>query len=278
MEVTLSAPRGSRFLVVEDGWTGVRSRVFLPALDGGRPARVSLTPVPDRRGAFALGPIEIFSRGLFGLMTVRRREESGDRIIIWPRVRPVPNVARAYLAPALEGTSGPRTREPLELYGVRDYRPGDSLAHVHWKSSARRGALVVREFERPSDRRVAVVIDLDRAQPLARLDAAVRAAASLLWAAREAHAEATLVGWNGQYAEHAGWEAAMDWLAAVTPSGPPVGEVLTAIRARTPRHLIVVASSAAVPALSDVTPVVPAEVAGPHTPLVFTPEGVVQAC
>ncbi len=278
MQVTLSASRGSRFLVVEDGWAGARARAFVPLVHRGGAATLALSPVPERRGQFALGPTEISSRGLVGLVVARRRIDTPERITIWPRVTPVPNVARAYLAPVLDGPSGRRTREPVELYGVRDYRAGDSLAHVHWKSSARRGALVVREFERPTDPRVAVVVDLDRAQSPARLDAAVRAAASLLWAAREAHADSTLVTWNGAFAEHAAWETAMDWLAGVTPSGPPVAEVLAAIRERTQRHLIVVASSAAIPPLPDVTPVVPADEAGPQHTLVFTPDGQVQAC
>jgi len=97
-------------------------------------------------------------------------------------------------------------------------------------------------------------------------------------AAREAHADSTLVTWNAAFSEHAAWETAMDWLAGVTPSGPPVAEVLAAIRERTQRHLIVVASSAAIPPLLDVTPVVPADEAGPQHTLVFTPDGQVQAC
>ncbi len=276
--MTLSSARGARFLVVEDGWVGARARAFVPTLEGGRATTVHLSPTPERRGQFVLGPAEIVSRGLVGLLTVRRRFVLPDRITIWPRISPVPKTALAHLAPALDGRAeGHRTREPVELYGVRDYRPGDNLAHIHWKSSARRGALVVREFERPVDPRVAVVVDLDRTQRPARLDAAARAAASLLWAAHEARANVTMVGWDGQFAEHHGWEAAMDWLAGVAPSGPPVRQVLAAIRERTQRHLIVVASSASVPALPGVTLIVPAEEAGPQHVLVYTAEGAVQA-
>ena len=276
--MTIAAARGARFLVVEDGWAGARARALVSALDAGRAATIQLNPTAARRGQFVLGPVEIASRGLVGLLTLRRRFALPGRITIWPRITPVPKTALAHLAPALDGRAdGHRTREPVELYGVRDYRPGDNLAHIHWKSSARRGALVVREFERPVDPRVAVVIDLDRTQSPARLDAAARAAASLLWAARDARANVTLVGWDGQFAEHQGWEGAMDWLAGVAPSGPPVRQVLAAMHERTQRHLIVVASSAPAPALPWVTPVVPSEEAGPHDALVYTPDGAVQA-
>jgi uncharacterized protein (DUF58 family) len=278
VELTLSAARAARFLVVEDGFERARVRGFVAAVHPGRAQTVALAPVPPRRGRCALGPAEVVSRGLVGLIRARRRIAAPAHVLVWPRVAPVPNVARAHLAPVLDGAAAVRTREPLELYGVRDYRAGDSLAHVHWKTSARRGALVVREFERPHDSRVAVVIDLDRRQSAARLDAAARAAASLLWAAHEARVDATLAAWNGGLVERAGWEAAMDWLATAVPSGPPVGRVLEAIRERTGRSLIVVASSSAVPAAPGVVAVVPAEEAGAGHGLVYTAEGVVQAC
>jgi uncharacterized protein (DUF58 family) len=37
--------------------------------------------------------------------------------------------------------------DPLRLAGVRDYQPGDSVRHVHWKSTARRGLLQTKVFE-----------------------------------------------------------------------------------------------------------------------------------
>lgn len=278
LEVALSASRAARFLVVEAEWEGARARGFVAALDRRRAASVTLHLVPPRRGRLAMGPTVIASRGLVGLVQARRRIDSPAHVVIWPRVSPVPGIVRAHLAPVLDSEAGRRTREPVELYGARDYRAGDNLAHVHWKLSVRRGALVVREFERPANPRVTVVIDLDRAQPPARLDAAARAAASLLWAAREAQADATLVAWNGAFSEHAGWEAAMDCLATATPSGPPVGLVLEAIRERTGRDLIVIAASATLPARPGVIPVVPAEQAGPQHALVYTAEGLVHAC
>ncbi len=47
-----------------------------------------------------------------------------------------------------------------DFYGVRDWRVGDGRRLIHWRSSARLGKLVVRQFERPRARDVAVVLDL----------------------------------------------------------------------------------------------------------------------
>jgi uncharacterized protein (DUF58 family) len=49
-----------------------------------------------------------------------------------------------------------------DFYGVREWRSGDSLRYVHWRSSARTGKLVVRQFEQPRNRDVAILLDLWR--------------------------------------------------------------------------------------------------------------------
>jgi uncharacterized protein (DUF58 family) len=46
-----------------------------------------------------------------------------------------------------------------ELFGIRPYRPGDSLRRIHWRSSARHGELVVREYEPPGLQTLRVVLD-----------------------------------------------------------------------------------------------------------------------
>jgi uncharacterized protein (DUF58 family) len=62
------------------------------------------------------------------------------------------------------------------MFGIREYRAGDALRRIHWRSSARRGELVVREFEPPGIQTVAIVLDpappsRDVADQIARLAA-----------------------------------------------------------------------------------------------------------
>ena len=92
--------------------------------------------------------------------------------------------------PLLEALSSPaetlhERRSPgtgYDYLGVREYRQGDSLRVVHWKSSARRGELVVKEFGTEISSPVAVVIDRSLNCGLpgeSCLDAAARIAASV---------------------------------------------------------------------------------------------------
>jgi uncharacterized protein (DUF58 family) len=279
IRVELSAARGGRFLVIEDGPQGMRARTPLAYLPFGRPATVTVHPIPRRRGQYVLGPVEVTSRGTVGLLAVRRRFDLRDRITVWPRVAPVPDAVRLRLTPAIDGqATAMRTRQPEDFYGVRDYQPTDSPSRIHWKSSARRGALVVREYERPTRSVPALVVDLDRRQSAARLDAAVRAAASLLRTMLDQRPDAVTLGWEPQPVEHRGWETTMDWLAGATPSGPPLQDALSEPGPHAGRALIIVASTAGLPPLAqDALVILPAEEAPATCEIVYTSEGRVQS-
>jgi hypothetical protein len=57
------------------------------------------------------------------------------------------------------GASQPRRGAGPEYFGIREYRTGDSMRHVHWPSTARTGVVMVRELERERTRSVTVVVD-----------------------------------------------------------------------------------------------------------------------
>jgi len=68
----------------------------------------------------------------------------------------------------------------MELFGVREYRPGDPLRRIHWRSSARLGELVVREYEPPGVQTVGIFCD--RNPPTREIaDQVARLAASEAW-------------------------------------------------------------------------------------------------
>ena len=77
-----------------------------------------------------------------GLMSVRRRAVGALDVVVLPGRVEVP----AALAPALD--RGPARERDEEQGELRDYRPGDSLATIHWKQSARTDRLLVTSRQR----------------------------------------------------------------------------------------------------------------------------------
>jgi uncharacterized protein (DUF58 family) len=84
----------------------------------------------------------------FGLFTNHARFKRRDWLIVYPHLMPLEDLELPYEAPF--GDVSVRQsifQDPVRTVGVRDYRPSDSLRHVHWKASARRQNLQVRVFE-----------------------------------------------------------------------------------------------------------------------------------
>lgn len=120
-----------------------------PGAAGGRPTparrreRVADVRVDaDGRGLLPLEARTLVLHEPLGLMSVRRRAVGALDVVVLPERVEVP----AALAPALD--RGPARERDEEQGELRDYRPGDSLATIHWKQSARIDRLLVTSRQR----------------------------------------------------------------------------------------------------------------------------------
>jgi uncharacterized protein (DUF58 family) len=113
----------------------------------------------------------------------------------------------------------------LDFYGLREYRSGDSLRHVHWPSTARGGRLLVREYEEQLASRIGIVIDAGERvgkEPSTTFEDAVACAASLLVYALESGHPVQLLCDSQEGLRHLLDPArvdALDWLAALEADG-----------------------------------------------------------
>ena len=100
------------------------------------------------RGEFQLGPMTVTSGDPFGLFLTPRRINAAERLIIYPATVPITTISLPRGV-----VSGGEAQQHLtqnittNAAGVREYVPGDSINRIHWKSTARRGKLIVKEFE-----------------------------------------------------------------------------------------------------------------------------------
>jgi uncharacterized protein (DUF58 family) len=138
--------------------------------------------------------------------------------------------------PILEPSSFPsdvlheraRTGAGEEYLGVRDYRPGDPQRSVHWRSTARAGRLVVREYEEEVASKVVLIIaGGDRGVPPdSSFEYLVSAAASIARYALQTGHPIDLVRYepNGDVARVDGPDrfSVLDWLARAVPNNLPL--------------------------------------------------------
>jgi len=119
-----------------------------------------------------------------------------------------------------------RRHSGFELHGVRQYEQGESLRRVHWRSTARRGQLMVKELEDAPRDEIAVLLDADRAAVVGEsFDMQVRAAGSILESfVRRGRRAVLVVNSERQDVQqvHSGaadWRRALELLAAAEPTG-----------------------------------------------------------
>ena len=179
--VNVGAVRSAFFLDVEDEiqTEAVPPRGLVVSLTPAEEAVLRYRVVFPRRGAITPGKTAVASRFPFGFFERRTTLDVESSILVLPRpgklrrdVLAETPVPQAEVPVAVRGGLG-------EFHGVREYRSDDNPRWIHWKTSARRGGLHVREFEREIDRRLIVALDPVGAK-LEALDAAVSIAATLL--------------------------------------------------------------------------------------------------
>lgn len=100
------------------------------------------------RGVHTWDTVSINSGDPLGLITYQGRVKMPGQIVVYPRT--VELQARYFFPRRAEGSAMARktlTQGLTQLVGVRDYRPGDRLSLIHWKSTAKTNQLYSKEFE-----------------------------------------------------------------------------------------------------------------------------------
>ncbi|MCW2766320.1 MAG: hypothetical protein JWO11_2279 [Nocardioides sp.] len=164
---------------------GTRPRFVLEGIGHGWRRHVTYQVRSDIRGKFDIGPMSVRVSDPFGLVELGRAFRTTVPLVVTPRTVPLPNIP---LGGAWTGSGDNRPRAfaigSAEDVTVREYRRGDDLRRVHWRSSARMGELMVRREEQPWQSRATLFLDnrvrSHRGQGIASsLEAAVSAAASI---------------------------------------------------------------------------------------------------
>ncbi|GIH23160.1 membrane protein [Acrocarpospora phusangensis] len=164
---------------------GTRPRFVLDRVEAKGVREIDYKVRSDLRGRFTIGPLAIRITDPFGLVELARTFTVTDTLVVTPQVVPLPHVR---LSGEWTGGGDSRTRSVAAAgdddVAPREYRQGDDLRRVHWRSTARYGELMVRREEQQWQSRGALLLDTRRAAhrgegPRSSFEVAVSAAASI---------------------------------------------------------------------------------------------------
>lgn len=127
---------------------GHRTSQVVDNLGGKQTYNWRATTICRERGRYQLGPIQLRTSDPFGLFPMQRDLTATSNVVIYPHTFDIPQFALPL--GLLPGGDALRRRThyiTTNASGVRDYAPGDSFSRIHWRSTARRDRLIVKEFE-----------------------------------------------------------------------------------------------------------------------------------
>jgi uncharacterized protein (DUF58 family) len=217
-----------------------------------------------RRGRYVFGEARAVLEDVFGLQRAEIPLSAPSTLLVYPRLV---ELDRLFSEGGAYSQDGRRLllRRPsgFDLHSVREYEQGESLRKVHWRSTAKRGELMVKELEDAPRDEVAVLLDAERRDGggagAESFDVQVRAAGSLLLAQARRGRRALLIVNGAQrttqrvHSYETDWRQSYDLLAAAEADGrTPAAALLTDEASSAARALeLTVVTSALSPQLAE---------------------------
>jgi len=162
--------------------------------------------IPVARGADALGTIYVTAQNQFGFLSRRMRMSRPQPVRVYPDLSAVERYGALHVRNRLIDAGLRRMRlrgTGTELENLRDWAPGDQFRSIEWKATARRGRLMVAEYEVERSQNVMIVLDAGRlmtprVDEQRKFDYAVTAALSVASIASLANDKIGVVAFAGE--------------------------------------------------------------------------------
>ncbi|MCZ6788948.1 MAG: DUF58 domain-containing protein [Chloroflexi bacterium] len=197
-----------------------------------------------QRGEYQFGPVRLECSAPFGLFRARRSVNAPLRVLVYPQVFDF-----AVARPRGELREGPTAPSPAqrigEFRGAREYQPGDSLRQVHWKSSARSGRLMVKEYDRSPESQTVLFLNAGHNAGTGKettFEYGIKLAASIARACYRSD-NSFMMAPPGLGVRFPQWRAALEYLARLADGeGAPPERALASL-ARAGRVIAIVAAT-----------------------------------
>lgn len=162
VEVQNAAARPQLPAVIELPVGDALRELTVPMLGQHQGTVLSVAVPAQKRGVITAGPLTVARQDPLGLLRREMTWRDVHHVHVHPRTVRLPPTS-AGLVRDLEGQSSRRlTDSDLSFHAVREYVPGDAMRHIHWKSTAKTGQLMVRQYDESQTARLAVLFDARR--------------------------------------------------------------------------------------------------------------------
>lgn len=132
-----------------------------PVLKGGESTDELFRVKTDRRAVIPVGPLTTVQGDPLGLLRRTRQWTGVEEIYVHPRTEPLSTIAAGQIRDLEGQTTSALSPSDVAFHTLRSYVRGDDMRHVHWKSSAKIGELMIRQYNDTRRSHVAVLLSID---------------------------------------------------------------------------------------------------------------------
>ncbi|WP_423917684.1 DUF58 domain-containing protein [Frigoribacterium sp. 2-23] len=137
------------------------AEINLPGLRGGDEVSDEFAVPTTKRGVIRVGPVRTVRGDPIGLVR-RELEWTGvTELFVHPRTIGIPSTSTGLIRDLEGNPTRDLSPSDISFHALREYQPGDERRNIHWKSTAKTGTYMVRQFE--ESRRSHLVIALSLA-------------------------------------------------------------------------------------------------------------------
>ncbi len=204
-----------------------RMKLFYPSIPAGAMAELTYEVLAYRRGAHEFPPLDLRSDAPFGFFRKQRQLPIPTWLLVYPEVRPLRHLELFDYRRAAE-VDRPRAGTGMEMLGTRPYQTGDSPRYIHWRSSARSGRLISKEFADEAQPGLTIALDL-YAHPFPQTESKhtpfewmVKTAVSVAEYGRRAGHPIHIIADESVLPHPAGavgWHSLLEYMARIQPDG-----------------------------------------------------------
>ncbi len=152
--------------------------VYVLKLDPGTEIRRIMTATFDRRGRVSMTGVRVSTRFPFGIFKKGKAELSLTEIVVYPDIFGGSRPSDAYRRQTTGDVYGGRKGHGTQIHSLREYTLSDDSRFIHWMSAGRTSGLLLKEFEKETEKKVTIVFDNHGGASPERFEAMVDSAAT----------------------------------------------------------------------------------------------------
>jgi uncharacterized protein (DUF58 family) len=184
-------------LAVELLVDGVVQHIHVPSLKAGSVRDFDRGIQAESRGVLLVGPARAVRRDPLGLFRRSTGVSAQFEIVVHPRIASIPAQSTGLIRDLEGSPTRDLTASDVSFHALREYVPGDDRRYIHWKSTAKTGTHMVRQFEETRRSHIMIVLPLSGADFVSadEFELAVSVAGSLgVRAIRDARTVSVITG------------------------------------------------------------------------------------